>query len=185
MIELPAGAEELYDEVAVAEAMDGMAVRLEADLAEGPVCIWAVMNGGMYPAVDLSRRLQRPLTLDYVHASRYRGTTSGGMVKWLHWPDALPAAGTVVLVDDIFDEGHTLAAIRERLAAATSTRVLTAVLARKRHQRGLDRDWVDHHALEVPDRYVFGCGMDYREHWRHLPGIWALPHADNRHQADR
>lgn len=180
MTEFPAGADELYDEAAVAEAMDGMAARLEAGLAEGPVCLWAVMNGGMYPAVDLSRRLQRPLTLDYVHASRYRGATSGGQVQWLHWPEALPVEGTVILVDDIFDEGHTLAAIRERLATATSARVITAVLARKRHRRGLDRGWVDLHALEVPDRYVFGCGMDYQEHWRHLKGIWALPESDHR-----
>lgn len=180
MSEFPADAEELFDGAAVSAALDAMATRLAADLGEGPVCVWAVMNGGMYPAVDLSRRLQCPLTLDYVHASRYRGATSGGKVQWLHWPETLPAAGTVLLVDDIFDEGHTLAAIRERLAAASDARVITAVLARKHHRRGLDRDWIDHHALDVPDRYVFGCGMDYQEHWRHLPGIWALPASDHR-----
>lgn len=174
MDSFPAGAEALFDAAAVAAAMDRMAAALNADLGDGPVCLWAVMNGGMFPAVDLARRLERPLTLDYVHASRYRGETSGGQVQWLHWPGALPEEGSVILVDDIFDEGHTLAAIRDRLTVASRVRVVTAVLARKRHGRGLRRDWVDHFALEVPDRYVFGCGMDYREHWRHLPGIWAL-----------
>ena len=76
------------------------------------------MKGGMYPAVELSRRLGGALRMDYVHATRYREATSGGEIHWQHWPDSLELGDHVVLVDDIFDEGYTMAAVAERLRCA-------------------------------------------------------------------
>ncbi len=172
----PDGAECLFAPAAVARALDAQAERIGRLAGPGEVLsIIALMKGGMYPAVELSRRLGGALRIDYVHATRYREATRGGSIHWQHWPDSLELGDHVVLVDDIFDEGHTMAAVAERLGAQGVRQVTTAVLARKRHDRGLDRDWVDDHALEVPDRYVFGCGMDYRGLWRQLDGIWALP----------
>lgn len=171
--EWPEHAEEIVTAEIVADALSGMAERLKRRLEPGPLRVVAVMNGGMYPAVELTRRLERPHTLDYVHATRYRGGTAGGEIEWIRAPREDLAGQDVLLVDDIFDEGYTLAAIRERVSGAR--RVLTAVLALKLHDRGLPRDWVDEHAIEVPDRYVFGCGMDYLGNWRHLDSIWALP----------
>ncbi|MEX0916398.1 MAG: hypoxanthine-guanine phosphoribosyltransferase, partial [Wenzhouxiangellaceae bacterium] len=97
-------------------------------------------------------------------------------IEWLHWPEFPPGEQTLLLIDDIFDEGHTLDAIRARLPERF--RVVTVALALKQHERGLDRDWIDLHGLVVPDIYVFGCGMDYRENFRELPDIWALPSND-------
>lgn len=172
---LPDGAECLFDEAAVGRAYDGLADRLAAALPRGEILMLTVMTGGLFPAVELASRLDRPMQIDYVHATRYRGGTRGGEIEWVRWP-ALPVSRrTILLVDDIFDEGNTLAAVRERLA--DDHHVVTAVLARKLHDRGLARDWIDHYGLDVPDRYVFGCGMDYHEHWRELPAIWALPDA--------
>lgn len=171
--EWPEGAEEIYSAGQVAAGLDRLAESVAGRIGTGPVTVLVVMNGGMYPAVELTRRLDLPLTVDYVHASRYREQTTGSDIQWLRWPEQPLAGRTVVVVDDIFDEGYTLAAIRDRLGECGL--VITAVLARKSHDRGLARDWVDHFALEVPDRYVFGCGMDYKGHWRHLPGIWAMP----------
>jgi len=172
----PSGAECLFAPEAVARALDAQAERI-GRLA-GPddvLSLIALMKGGMHPAIELSRRLACALRVDYVHATRYREATSGGEIDWQHWPDKLSLADHVVVVDDIFDEGYTMQAVVERLREQGARRVTTAVLARKRHERGLDRDWVDDHALEVPDRYVFGCGMDYQGLWRQLDGIWALP----------
>jgi hypoxanthine phosphoribosyltransferase len=172
----PAGAERLLDAGQVAEALDDQARRLAAVLpVDAEVSFLALMKGGMYPTIALSRRLERALAVDYVHATRYRDRTRGGDIEWVHWPEPARLAEHVVVVDDIFDEGHTMAAVVERLKADGHRRVTTAVLALKRHERGLPRDWVDDHALEVPDRYVFGCGMDYRGLWRQLDDIWALP----------
>jgi hypoxanthine phosphoribosyltransferase len=172
----PAGAECLYTPEAVSEALDAQARRLSRLVGRGEVLsVIALMKGGMYPAIELARRLGTAIRVDYVHATRYREATSGGEIHWAHWPDSLSPGDHVVLVDDIFDEGYTMAAVAERFRAQGVTDISTAVLVRKQHDRGLDRDWVDDYALEVPDRYVFGCGMDYQGLWRQLDGIWALP----------
>jgi hypoxanthine phosphoribosyltransferase len=184
--DFPAGAERLFDADQVAEAYDRLADSVHRSLPGGPVLLLTIMTGGLFPAVELARRLNhlgRSLCIDYAHATRYRGATRGGEIEWIRWPRWPDAARSVLLVDDIFDEGHTLAAVRERIAddasrqRGTAVPVTTAVLALKQHDRGLPRGWVDHHGLVVPDRYVFGCGMDHAEHWRELPDIWALPGA--------
>jgi len=172
----PIGAECLFTPEEVARALDGQAERMADLVADDPMlCIVALMKGGMYPAVQLARRLPNALRFDYVHATRYREATRGGDIHWAHWPPELPLGDHVLLVDDIFDEGYTMAAVAERFREQGVEKITTAVLVRKRHNRGLDRDWVDDLALEVPDRYVFGCGMDYQGLWRQLDGIWALP----------
>ena len=170
---MPEGAYRLFDAARVAEAYDGMAERLNAALPEREILLLPVMTGGMFPACEVARRIRRPLRIDYVHATRYRGETSGAALEWRHWPDFPPGPRSVLLIDDIFDEGHTLAAIGERLPA--NYEVTTAALVLKQHQRGLNRAWLDHYGLIVPDVYIFGCGMDYQENFRELPDIWALP----------
>lgn len=169
------GAREIVPPAEVERAVTAQAERLAPVLSARNPQVVVAMNGGLYYAAALTRRWHFPMTLDYVHATRYRGTTRGSR---LHWERPLPASAIggrhVVLLDDIFDEGHTLAAIAQSCHDHGALSVLTAVLVRKVHNRGLPRDWVDDAALEVPDRYVFGCGMDYKEGWRQLPGIWEI-----------
>ncbi|MFO7763382.1 MAG: phosphoribosyltransferase family protein [Wenzhouxiangellaceae bacterium] len=169
---MPAGAYRLFDAAEVASAYDRIAERLNDELPKREILLLPVMTGGMFPACELARRIRRPLRLDYVHATRYRGQTSGSQLEWLHWPEFQSKEQSVLLIDDIFDEGHTLAAILDRLPE--QYQVTTAALALKQHDRGLSRDWLDHHGIVVPDVYVFGCGMDYRENYRELPDIWAM-----------
>lgn len=170
----PDGAERLLGRDAVARALDEQAERLEQRLAgHDRVTLMVLMNGGLYPSVELARRIHRPILMDHVHATRYRGRTSGGELHWGRLPNVVE--GTILLVDDIFDEGYTLQAVREKLLEDGAEAVVTAVLTLKQHQRGLPRDWVDDAALLVPDRYVFGCGMDWHGYWRQLDEIWALP----------
>lgn len=169
----PQDAERLLDRGTIARALDEQAERLEERLAEHDrVTLMVLMNGGLYPAVELAKRLQRPILMDHVHATRYRGETRGGELHWGRWPSRVE--GSILLVDDIFDEGHTLQAVREKLLTDGAEAVITAVLTLKQHDRGLPRDWVDDVALTVPDRYVFGCGMDWHGYWRQLEEIWAL-----------
>ncbi|GAB4178367.1 MAG: hypoxanthine-guanine phosphoribosyltransferase [Wenzhouxiangellaceae bacterium] len=172
---IPEGAERLWQRAEVEAAFDRMAKQLHARLADSAdeVLLLPVMLGGMFAACELAQRLRLPLRFDYVHATRYRGATEGGALEWRHWPSLEDFDGPMLLVDDIFDEGHTMAAIVERIP--DPGRVVTVALVRKLHDRGLDRDWIDVWGLDVPDRYVFGCGMDYQERLRELPEIWALP----------
>lgn len=154
------------------------AVRREADalrprLAGRNALALAVMQGGMYYAVWLTLALAIPLEIDYVHLGRYGDGRRGGELRWLRRPQAALAGRTVLVIDDIFDEGATLEAIRAACREQGAREVIVAVLALKRHERaaGVRPDSV---ALEVPDRFVVGCGLDFAGRWRNLPAIYAV-----------
>ncbi len=169
-----ARAELIHDEAAIRSATKRMAGEIDAQLGGESALFITVMNGGMIFAGQLAPLLRAPVQLDYLHASRYRGETSGGELNWIARPHAELLNRTVLLVDDILDEGYTLQAIRKFCIEQGARRVLIAVLCEKKHGRvvpGLVADFV---GLEVPDRYVFGYGMDYHELGRNLPSIVAL-----------
>lgn len=172
-----AQANQLYSEEQVNHALDRMAAEISADLAERDPIAICVMTGGLIPAGHLLTRLNFPLHIDYLHASRYRGETRGGELHWVTRP-SLPLAGrTLLVIDDILDEGLTLAAIIDYLRGQGAAAVYSAVLVEKLHERraaGVSADYV---GIEVEDRYVFGCGMDYHGYHRNLPGIYAVREA--------
>ncbi len=158
----------------VEAALDHLAAAITERLEGLNPLLMVVMNGGMIPASHLLTRLDFPLQIGYLHATRYRGDTRGGALHWLARP-SIPVEDRVVLVvDDIFDEGATLKAIIEELKGGGPRELLTAVLINKRHDRKVEDLKVDYIGLEVEDRYVFGCGMDYKEYLRNLPGIYAV-----------
>lgn len=165
----------LHDEAAVQRAFDLMATRIGQDYAGRTPLVLCVMNGGLYPTAEITRRLDLPFEQDYLHATRYRGATAGGGLVWKRQPEAQAIAGREVLViDDILDEGHTLVAIRRALEEFRPASLQVAVLAEKRHDRRAAGAHAEYIGLAVDDRYVFGCGMDYKEYWRQLPAIYAV-----------
>lgn len=175
-----AGARRVADAAAVGAAWARLAAGVQPWVDSGPCVLVGVMVGGMIPLVQVAGRLHGDFVLDYCHATRYGADTAGGAVRWVQVPRQPLAGRTAVLVDDIFDEGHTLAAIRAWCMGAGAAAVRIAVLARKRHGRALAGIEPDLAGLEVGDEFVFGCGMDYRGHWRHLDAVWALPAAAGR-----
>ncbi|MFP5505562.1 MAG: hypoxanthine-guanine phosphoribosyltransferase [Gammaproteobacteria bacterium] len=169
-----AEADELYSPTDVNAALDRMAEAIIAELGERDPIVICVMTGGLIPAGHLLTRLEFPLHIDYLHATRYRGATRGGELHWITRP-SLPLAGrTVLVVDDILDEGLTLKAILEYLRGQGAAAVYSAVLVKKLHDRRDENVSADFIGLEVEDRYVFGCGMDYHGYHRNLPGIYAV-----------
>lgn len=177
-----ASADLIHDQATVEQAIARMAGEIRADcpdvaeIDERPVFL-TIMHGGLPFAARLAMELGSlglDLALDYLHASRYRGGTSGGELHWTHRP-ATPLAGRrVLLVDDILDEGHTMAGIVRWCRDQGAAEVRIAVLAVKQHDRCLDGVCADYVGLQVPDRYVFGYGMDYHEQGRNLPAIYAM-----------
>ncbi len=163
----------LYRAPEVETAIDGMAAAISHALAgKDPIAV-CLMNGGVVPFGKLLPRLNFPLHMDYVHATRYGQRLKGGELEWLAGP-FVPARGrTVLLIDDILDEGTTLAAIEARYRADRAAAVYKAVLVKKDRPRRLaiEADFV---GLTVPDRYVFGYGMDYKGYLRNAAGIYAL-----------
>lgn len=166
----------VHDEATVSAALERLAREISQALAQRYPLVLCVMGGSVVFAGQLLTRLRFPLDFDYLHATRYDGATRGGALSWKVLPQQ-PVAGRVVLVlDDILDEGTTMAAIRERLLADGALDVLCAVFADKALGRvkPIAPDFV---GLSVPDRYVFGFGMDVEGVWRNLPAIYALKDA--------
>ncbi|MDE1899571.1 MAG: hypoxanthine-guanine phosphoribosyltransferase [Xanthomonadaceae bacterium] len=175
LVEAIGEAERLHDRAAIEAAIARMGRELDVLLAGERAVFLTVMNGALMFAGALALAMRTDLEFDYLHATRYRGATRGGSLHWLRRPVAELGGRTVILADDILDEGHTLAAVRDACRGAGASRVLIAALCVKRHDRCVPGLSADVSGLEVPDRYVFGYGMDFQEQGRNLPAIYALP----------
>jgi hypoxanthine phosphoribosyltransferase len=172
-----ANAELIVERAALETAISAMADPIARDYA-GEVPVYLTIMHGALPfsgllALELGAR-GLDLEFDYLHATRYRGETSGGELVWKHRPATALYGRRVLLVDDILDEGHTLLAVREWCLEQGATDVRIAAMTVKQHDRCAPGIHADYVGLTVPDRYVFGFGMDYQEQGRNLPGIYAL-----------
>lgn len=165
--------EVIYSAEEVSAAIHRLAAEVAQAMADSEPLVLCVMTGATVFAGQLLPLLRFPLEFDYVQASRYQNRTSGEDVVWKMTPGENVRGRTLLLLDDILDEGHTLAAVREKCLHAGASRVMIAVLTEKDtgRQKPIHADFV---GLTVPNRYVFGCGMDAYGWWRNLPAIYAL-----------
>ncbi|MDT8384860.1 MAG: hypoxanthine-guanine phosphoribosyltransferase [Gammaproteobacteria bacterium] len=163
----------LFNAEQVETALDRMAENISDKHSDNNPLVLCVMNGGLIVTGCLLLRLDFPLEQDYLHATRYRGATQGGDIKWLVEPAHSLKGRHVLVIDDILDEGYTLAAIVEHCREAGALSVETVVLVEKLHDRkqGIQADYI---GLQVADRYVFGFGMDYKGFLRNAAGIFAV-----------
>jgi len=171
--DLLADAELIHPAEAVQAAVQRVAAALNARLADKNPLVLCVMTGGAIFCGQLLPQLEFPLDFDYLHATRYGPDTQGGKISWRIAPWTPVKDRTVLVVDDILDEGVTLAAVEESLRRLGAAEVLTAVFADKLNgkQKPIAADFV---GLTVPDRFVFGFGMDVDGAWRHLPAVYAI-----------
>lgn len=162
-----------YDEVQ--SAIVAIGKEINAALFDENPLILIVMNGGLIFGGQLLSQLNFPLELDYLHATRYGQNTQGKTLKWHVKPLNTLKDRSVLLVDDILDEGKTLLDIIDYCYEQGAKTVRTAVLTEKRHDRKADKAFKpDFSGLELEDRFVFGFGMDYQGYWRNAPGIYAV-----------
>lgn len=157
----------------VKSALGRMAAEITAELSDTDPLVLPVMGGAVVFTGHLLPLLRFPLEFDYLHVTRYNGSTRGAQVEWKVAPRTDIRGRTVLVLDDILDEGSTLAAIRDRLLAEGAGRFYSAVFADKEigRPKPISADFV---GVRVPDRYLFGFGMDVNEYWRNLPAIYAL-----------
>jgi hypoxanthine phosphoribosyltransferase len=167
-----ATADLLHSEQEVEAAIDNMAQQINIALADRNPLLLCVMNGGVVTFGKLLTRLTIPLTIDAINASRYQNQTSGGSIDWLVKPETPLEGRTVLIVDDILDEGITLQALYQYCRDQGATAVYSAVLVDKilDHEKPVTADFI---GLKVENRYVFGYGMDYKGYLRNAPGIFA------------
>jgi len=169
-----AKAEQLYTEREISDTIDEMAAEINQQLQDKlPVCL-SVMIGGLIPAGQLLPRLNFPLEIDYIHATRYKKATTGSDLDWIKYPSISLENRTVLIIDDILDQGLTLQAIVKYCLEAGAKEVFTAVLVEKELEQRSGLQNADFTGLIVPNRYVFGYGMDYQGQLRYVPGIYAV-----------
>lgn len=171
---IPQGSTLVTSPAEIDRALDAMGREISADLAAlRPVAV-AIMNGGLVFAGQLLTRLPFALECDYIHVRRYGRLTHGGELEWIAGPHVDVRGRVVLLLDDILDEGRTLAVVKEALLARGAAEVRIAAFARK--ERGeppaIEADYV---GVTVPNLFVFGFGMDVDGEFRNLPAIYALP----------
>lgn len=168
-----AKAELIYSAETVAAGVARVAAEITEKLGDSFPLLLCVMSGGVPFAGQLMTQLHFPLEFDYLHVTRYGQDTSGGALSWRAAPWTQVKGRTVIVVDDILDEGVTLAAVVDRLKHLGAKDCYTAVATDKLNGKAkpIKADFV---ALTVPDRFVFGYGMDVRGAWRNLPAIYAM-----------
>lgn len=155
------------------QALDAIAQNITKDLKDKNPLVLCVMSGGIIPTGHLLTRLSFPLQLDYVHASRYQGETSGGKLDWIKEPNISLKNRNILIVDDIFDEGITLLEIAKYCEDKGASKVYSAVLVNKVHERKVDFK-PNYIGLNIEDRYLFGFGMDYKNYLRNVNTIRAV-----------
>lgn len=170
-------AEQLFDAAAVQNAVDKIAQQLNQrfDHPEGvpfPLVL-GVMGGAVVFCGQLLTRLTFPLEFDYMHVTRYGSLDQGGKIEWKVIPRSNVEGRTVIVLDDILDEGETLAHVKDRLLQMGAAEVVVAVFADKDigKSKPIHADYI---GLTLPNKFVVGYGMDAYGYWRNLPGIWAI-----------
>ena len=164
----------LFDEPAIHRRLDEIAAQISNDYRERELTVIAVLHGSLMFVADLLRRIPLPLKLDCLSVASYHGKaqSNGDVVfRQITVPDV--AGRDVLILDDILDSGHTLAAIREVLETAKPQSIRVCVLLSKKKQRAREVT-PDYVGFEIEDEFVVGYGLDFREHYRNLPYIGVL-----------
>lgn len=165
----------LVERPIVEAAIDRVAAEITTRLGRQNPLVFCVMNGGLIFCGQLLTKLAFPLEVGYLHATRYGRETSGGELEWQASLQGDLTDRVILLVDDILDEGVTLKALADECLARGAKQVLTAVLVDKRHGRKVLPGYcADFTGLDIPDRFVFGYGLDYDGMWRNAAGIYAV-----------
>ena len=166
-------AEIVLSEQAVNQAICVIADKLNQDYADELPIVLCVMSGAVFFTGQLLPKLRFPFEFDYVQATRYHGGTEGKSLKWIVMPKENINNRKVLILDDILDEGITLEVIVSQCRQIGASEVKVAVLVEKNLSKSkpIQANYV---GLEVPNRYVFGCGMDVYGWWRNMPAIYAL-----------
>ncbi|HEY8586658.1 MAG TPA: hypoxanthine-guanine phosphoribosyltransferase [Rhodanobacter sp.] len=169
-----AHADKIFERSTLESVIADMGRRIDTALDGERAVFLTVMNGALIFAGQLALAIRTDLEFDYVHATRYQGGVMGSELYWLRKPVVAMKDRIVLLVDDILDEGPTLKAVRDYCYEQGARKVLIATLSTKKHDRAVEGMVADFNGVELPDRYVFGFGMDYYEQGRNLPGIYAV-----------
>lgn len=165
-------AELIYSAEEVTAALKRLAREIADTLSGAHPLVLSVMGGAVVFTGQLLPMLNFPLDFDYIHVSRYGNKTSGGELDWRVAPRENARGRVVLVLDDILDEGETMLGVKQRVMAEGAAGFYSAVFCDKQIKKAkpIKADFV---GLRLPDKYVFGFGMDVHGAWRNLPAIYA------------
>ncbi|MCA9103284.1 MAG: hypoxanthine phosphoribosyltransferase [Planctomycetales bacterium] len=167
----------LLDEKQLADGVRRMAADMSAHYGDEPVTIIGALHGCIVLLADLIRQLKMPLRVGLARANSYRGATRSPGAVTIDL-DMLPdiRGRHVLLLDDIFDTGHTMVELLNQIGDLGPSSVRSAVLLRKQGRQQVDIR-PDFFAFDIPDAFVVGYGLDFNNLYRNLPYIAVLePH---------
>ena len=163
----------IYSEIEIKTVIKNIADQVNQTIKTDDLYVLCVMNGALIFAGQLLPRLEKNIQYSYIHATRYAASLTGGPIHWLVKPSKDIEGKTVLILDDILDEGITLREIVTTCEAMKAKAIYTAVL--------FDKDIVKEKSyipnfigLKVPNRFVFGYGLDCKGLGRNLPHLYAL-----------
>ena len=163
----------IYSELEIKTVIKNIADQVNQTIKTDDLYVLCVMNGALIFAGQLLPRLEKNIQYSYIHATRYAASLTGGPIHWLVKPSKDIEGKTVLILDDILDEGITLREIVTTCEAMKAKAIYTAVL--------FDKDIVKEKSyipnfigLKVPNRFVFGYGLDCKGLGRNLPHLYAL-----------
>ena len=150
-----------------------MADKINADMADKNPLLLAVLNGSFVFAADLMRMINIPCEISFVKLASYQGTTSTGMVKEVIGINEDISGRTVIIVEDIVESGLTMKRMIESLGTRNpeSIHICTLLLKPERLKVPLDIEYV---AMEIPNDFILGYGLDYDQQGRNLRDIYTL-----------
>jgi hypoxanthine phosphoribosyltransferase len=162
----------IVDEAGLRERVAELGAQISSDYAGEELLVVCLLRGGITFVADLSRQLSLPHTLDCMSLSSYgvgRYASSGNVRVNLDLMTNIEGKN-VLLVEDIVDSGRTLAHVLELLRTRGPRSLRVCVLLDKKERREVEVQ-VDYVGFDVPDKYIFGYGIDIDEHYRNLPFI--------------
>lgn len=157
----------------IADRVTTLAARISRDYASRELTIISILKGSVVFCADLMRHLAVPCVLDFMAVASYEGQRSRGVVKIVSDLRESPVGKHLLVVEDIVDTGYTLQYLKDNLQTRAPASIRTCVLLDKPSARKVPIR-ADYVGFTAPDRFLVGYGLDYREHYRHLPYIGAV-----------
>lgn len=162
---------ELISEADVNKRICALGEQITKDFAGKSIHLICVLKGGSFFMCELAKRIDLPVSLDFMSVSSYGGDTkSSGVVKIVKDLDESIAGKDVLVVEDIVDSGRTLSYLMDLLKDRKPNSISLCTLLDKPDRRVVDVK-VDYVGFQIPDTFVIGYGLDYDQIYRNLPYI--------------
>lgn len=174
----------LLTETELQKGVNKMAAKIEETYAGRQLTIIGILTGSIVLMADLIRLIDIPMRVGVIDASSYRGATTERGELSINSELMIDIADRdVLLVDDIFDTGHTITRVIEKMKELGPKSIHSAVLLHKKERQEVDYT-PDYSAFHIPNEFVVGYGLDYEDMYRNLPYLAVLEEADLEKHAD-